>query len=282
MRTLAIIGSCAALASGVGLLALPASAPALGLPNTFPRAIVITGTGQGVRVTQFTAATRAAGSKKVRVTVRVTAARIGATPTALTVAVGPCTRGTATSPLCKPAATSKVTLTAVPASVTRTFTVARPAAKADALRITLTAAGKPIPYKTSNVGGGGGTAELLLNGGTWRFHQGTAWGLVGTSPADLTLDHVLFNSRRYEWNATSQAGAVVTTTFGYADAKPAHTYKTTLKPGVPYRFYHTGNSPVESARTAPRVIAYDATIGTQPLFKVRMPLAAWNPVTSTS
>ncbi len=266
----------AALSAAALLVAAPA-ALAVGLPETFARQIVATGVKQNVRVTTFTVATRAQGTAKVRVTVRLTAAKLAGGPSGLTVAVGPCTKGAPNSPLCTPTARSTVKLHSTPVSATRTFTVGRPAKKTDALRVTLTAAGQPIPFRPENVGGGGGTAELLLNNGMWRYRQGTQWGLVSTPPATLAFDHVLFNSRRYEWRATSQVSASASTTIGYQGQQPRWTFANTMKAGIPFAFYRTPSQPVQQPRTAPSVLSYAATVDGHQLFTVLMPLSAWKP-----
>jgi hypothetical protein len=249
----------------------------MGLPNTFARQIVATGVKQNVRVTRFTVATTAQGTAKVRVTVRISAAQLPGGPSGLTIAVGPCTKGTPNSPLCTPTARATVKLQSTPVSATRTFTVARPAKRTDALRVTLTAAGQPIPARPENVGGGGGTAELLLNNGMWRYRQGTQWGLISTPPATVAFDHVLFNSRRYEWRATSQVGASASTTIGYQGEQPRWTFANAMKAGIPFSFYRTPSQPVQQPRSAPKVLSYAATVDGRPLFTVLMPLAAWKP-----
>ena len=90
---------------------------------------------------------------KVRVTVHVTAAGVGR-PRDLVISVGPCTRGTTTSPLCKPTASARITATVAGTSVTRSFLVVRPPARHDALRVTLTPSGQPVPFLPERVGGG--------------------------------------------------------------------------------------------------------------------------------
>ncbi len=174
------------LLPAVALLALPSTAASLGLPATYPHSIAITGSGQGVRVARFEVATRSVGPK-VPVTVRVAATSIAGTR-ALVVAVGPCTAGPITSPLCEPRASVRLRLSRTPIDTTRSFLVARPARFPNALRVTVTSADQPVPFQRERVGGGCGTAEILLNSGTWRFRQGTRWGLVATPPTGLVLD----------------------------------------------------------------------------------------------
>ena len=236
---------------------------------------MITGVKQDVRVSRFDVTTRAAGSTKVRVTVHVGAVSLkGRQP--LVIAVAPCKRGDSTaSPFCKPAATATLQLGSAPVQATRSFVVPRPARTPDALRVTLTAGGAKIPYRSLNVGGGGGTGEILLNGGTWRFHQGTAWGLTSASPSGVVLDRAWFNSRRYEWGGTAPAVTPVVTTFGYAGAPPVWTFTNTMKAGAPFRFYRTPSRPVQDVRKAPREFVYGASVGGAPLFTVRLPLPAW-------
>jgi hypothetical protein len=255
--------------------AFPAGAGAMGLPGTFPRTITITGTKQSVRVTRFEVTTRASGTKKARVTVRVGAVSLKGSRQLL-IAVAPCVRGDSTaSPYCKPAATAKLRLGATELQATRSFLVPRPARKPDALRVTLTAGGAKVPYLSRNVGGGGGTAELLLNGGTWRFHQGTAWGLTSTVPQGVVLDRVWFNSRRYEWGGTASAETPVSTTIGYAGLAPVWNFSNTMRAGKPFSFYRTPSRPVQAVRKAPVDFRYAASAGGAPLFTVRLPLPAW-------
>lgn len=256
--------------------AFPAGAGAMGLPGTFSRTITITGTKQNVRVSRFVVTTRASGTKKVRVTVGVGALSLKGSQQ-LVIAVAPCVRGDSTaSPYCKPAATAKLRLGATELQATRSFTVPRPAKNPDALRVTLTAGGAKVPYLSRNVGGGGGTAELLLNGGTWRFHQGTAWGLTSAAPAGITLDHVLFNSRRYEWRGTAAADTPVSTTIGYAGLTPVWNFSNTMRAGKPFNFYRTPSQPVQAIRRTPVDFRYGASIGGAPLFTVRLPLPVWS------
>jgi len=253
---------------------LPAAAGALPLPTTFPRTITRTLTVQNVRVTSFEVTTHAAAGNRVRVKVHVGAVSLkGRQP--LVIAVAPCTGGTSTSPSCRPTATARLQLGARETDATRSFLVARPARKRDALRVTLTAGGARIPFLPNNVGGGGGTAEILLNAGTWRFKQGTPWGLTSASPAGVVLESVLFNSRRYDWRGTTPAQTAVTTTIGYAGEPPRWAFTNTMRPERPFGFYRTPSQPVQAARTAPREFLYAADVGGERLFTVRLPLPAW-------
>lgn len=277
LRRLALRG-CSSGRRGIWMLAmaplaLPAAADSLGLPATYSRSIVIADSGQGVRVTRFEVATRSAGSK-VRVSVRVVAASLAGTR-GLVIAVGPCTAGPVTSPLCKPTASARLRIGRAPAQAIRSFLVARPASSPDALRVTLTKAGQPVPFLRERVGGGGGTAEILLNGGTWRYRQGTWWGMVATPPTGVALDRVWFNSRRYEWRATSQGGGVVSTKIGYELERPRWDFTNTMRAGVPFSFHRTPSAPAQSRRLTPRVLAFTADIGRDRLFALRVPLAAW-------
>lgn len=252
--------------------ALPAPAGALGLPETFPRTIVITGTGQGVRVGQFDVTTRPAGTR-VRVTVRVRATALrGRRP--LLIGVAPCTGGTRTSPACRPRWTARLTATTAGVRATRTALVARPASNPGALRVTLTAGTRTsdIPSATRNVGGGGGTAEILLNGGTWRSMAGSPWGVTAAPPSGVTIDRVWFNSRRYEWNGLAAAGTPVTTTFGYEGAPPVWTFRNTMAAGRPFGFYRTPTRPLQDRRTVPRAYSYSAASAAGRLFTLRVPL----------
>jgi len=275
MSTMRCAVVLAAVPAILASAALPAAAGAMGLPRTFARTIVITGTRQHVRVARFQVATRTQGTR-MRVTVRVTATSLaGSQP--LLIGVGPCTGGSLTSPSCVPRASAVLKVGPQALSATRTFVVPRPAKRTDAVRVTLTVGRRVsvIPSRTSNVGGGGGTAEILLNGGTWRFRQGTLWGMVAAPPAGFTVDRVWFNSRRYEWGGVSDSGAAVTTSFGYQDAAPAWTFGNTMRPGMPYAFYRTPSRPIQDRRTAPRPFLYTAAVAAGRLFTVRLPLPAY-------
>ena len=272
LRRTALITTLAALPVAA---ALPATAGAMPLPTTFARTIVITGTRQHVRVGRFEVATRAQGTR-MRVTVHVTATSLAGSQKVI-LGVAPCTGGTLTSPLCVPKASSVLTVGPKPLRVTRSFLVARPARRSDAVRITLTVGSRVsvIPAKTSNIGGGAGTAEILLNGGTWRFHSGTFWGMAAAPPAGFTVDRVWFNSRRYEWGGVSDAGSQVTTRFGYEGVPPRWTFVNTMRPGVPAAFHRTPSTPIQERRTAPRAFAYTADVPAGRLFTVRLPLPAY-------
>src|SRR5215212_3750897 len=211
MRRLVLLITIPAIFGSAAVL--PATAGALGLPTTFPRTIVITGIKQQVRVDRFQVATKSQGTR-MRVTVKVGATSLGGSRRLL-IGVAPCSGGTLTSPSCVPHATSALTLGTNRVNVQRSFLVPRPASRPDAVRVTLTVGTsvRSIPYKTSNVGGGGGTAEILLNGGTWRFQQGTFWGMVAAPPAGFSVDRVWFNSRRYEWAGAASGAAEATTSF---------------------------------------------------------------------
>lgn len=263
----------ALLLSPLALLPLPAAASAVGVPATFPRTIAILGSTGQVHATRFEVTTRAVGHR-VRVKVRVVAAGIGHARK-LVVSVGPCTRGTSTSPLCKPTASARVTAGVTPTDVTRTLFVARPAARRDALRVTLTAAGSPVPFLPERVGGGGGMGEILLNGGTWRFRQGTPWGIVETEPTGVVIHRVKFNSRTYAWTATSQAAAAASTKIGYEGQPPRWDFANTIRAATLFTFDRTPSSPVYDSRPATRAFSFRADIGTQPLFTLRVPLPPW-------
>lgn len=257
-------------------LALPASASALGLPTTFPRTIASTSERQQVRVSRFQVATRAAGPTQMRVTVRVHARSLSGRRSLL-VGVAPCHGGSLTSPSCVPSATSRLMLGQVRVSATKTFLVARPSRSRDAVRVTLSAGTRKsdIPYRTTNVGGGGGTAEILLNGGTWRFRQGTFWGFEAKPPSGIVVDRIWFNSRRYEWSGTAPRQTSVATQIGYFKQQPTWSFETTMWAGTQVRFRRTPTSPVQERRSSPRSFAYRADVATGPLFAMLMPLPAY-------
>lgn len=257
-------------------LALPASAPALGLPTTFPRTIASTSDKQGVRVSRFQVATRAVGPTQMRVTVRVDV-RSRSGRRSLLVGVAPCRGGSLTSPSCVPSATSRLTLGQVRVSASKTFLVARPSRSRDAVRVTLSVGTRKsdIPYKTTNVGGGGGTAEILLNGGTWRFRQGTFWGFEAKPPSGIVIDRIWFNSRRYEWSGTAPRQTSVITKIGYLQQQPTWSFETTMGAGTQVRFRRTPPSPTQERRTSPRSFTYRADVATGTLFSMLVPLPAY-------
>lgn len=256
--------------------ALPASASAAGLPTTFPRTIAITTDKQQVRVSRFQVATRAVGRAKMRVAVSISARSLSGRRNLL-IGVAPCSGGSLTSPSCVPRATSQVRLGQVRTSVSRLFLVPRPSRNRDAVRVTLTVGTRTrdIPYRTTNVGGGGGTGEILLNGGTWRFRQGTFWGLEATPPSGIVVDRVWFNSRRYEWAGTAPAERNVTTRIGYVGQTPRWAFVNTMRAGRRFSFHRTPTSPIQERRTAPRSFSYVASTANGPLFTMQMPLPAY-------
>jgi hypothetical protein len=262
----------AGIAGALGVA--PATAGAVGLPPTFPRTIAILGSTPQIQPTRFDVATRAVG-RKVRVTVRVAATSSDAAR-ALVISVGPCTAGTSTSPLCKPTANTRVNVTAKGTSVSRSFLVARPTASRDALRVTLTPSGVPIPYRPQNVGGGGGMGEILLNAGTWRFMQGTRWGVDEPALAGVRVGQVKFNSRTYAWSGLAQADTPIATKIGYEGQAPRWTFPSTMRAGRTYNFRRTPTSPIQEARTTPRAFAFRADSGAARVFEVRVPLPAWS------
>jgi hypothetical protein len=270
----------ASVLPALALLALPSTSGAVGIPGTFPRAIVIVGSGQGVHVTRFQVSVRSVASQ-VRVRVRVVASSADGTRHPV-IAVGPCTAGPPSSPLCKPTKSARLTVGNTRIDVTRVFVVARPAPFPDALRVTLTGGGQAVPFLRERVGGGGGTGEVLLNGGTWRFQQGTAWGLVATPPAGTVLDSVKFNSRTYAWRATSISDGSVTTRIGYEAQTPRWTFTNVLRGGAPFAFRHTPSVPALEQRPAPRGLSFTADLDAHRLFTVRIPLPAWQRAPSAS
>ncbi|HEX5898979.1 MAG TPA: hypothetical protein VFY32_06230 [Solirubrobacteraceae bacterium] len=261
------------LASAIALLAVPAAAPGVGVPPTFPRTIAILSSTDQFHATRFEVSTRATHGK-VRVTVRVTAAGVGRAR-GLVISVGPCTRGTPTSPLCKPTSSARITATVAGTSVTRSFLVARPPARHDALRVTLTPSGQPVPFLPERVGGGGGLGEILLNGGAWGIDQGSRWGIVVTEPAGVTISGVKFNSRTYAWGATSEQQVAVSTKVGYEGQAPRWDFANTMRAGTLFGFRRTPASPIYDARAQTRAFSFRADIGTQPLFTLRVSLPPW-------
>jgi hypothetical protein len=263
----------ALLPATAALLAVPTTAAAVGIPGAFPRAIAIVGSSQGVNVGRFEVSARSTG-RKVRVTVRVAAASVDHSRH-LVLAVGPCTAGPPSSPLCRPTASLRLTVGRAGIDLTRSFVVRRPARTPDALRVTLTGGGQPVPFLRERVGGGVGTAEILLNGGTWRYRQGTRWGVVATPPAGIVLQRVSFNSRTYAWTATSAGDSTASTRIGYEGIAPRWDFTNALRAGTPFSFRRTPSLPALESRPAPRTLSFTADLGTQRLFTVRMPLPAW-------
>jgi hypothetical protein len=192
----------------------------------------------------------------------------------LVIAAGPCTGGSMTSPLCRPTARSRVNVPVGGTHWVRRFTIARPPLNHDAIRVTLTESTQAIPFRPENVGGGG-TAELLLNGGTWRYHQGTEWGIVTSPTEGITLSQIKFNSRTYAWSGTARGDVLVHTTIGYAGAKPRWDFQNTMKAGAPFGFRRTPSVPIYSQRTTPRALEFAAAFANEPQFKLTVPLPAW-------
>ena len=180
-----------------------------------------------------------------------------------------------TSPLCRPTATSRVAAPVGGTHWSRRLTIPRPSSKHDAIRVTLTESTHPIPYRPENVGGGGGTAELLLNGGTWRYHQGTEWGIFTSPTEGISLSQIKFNSRTYAWSGSALGDVLVHTTIGYAGETPRWNFANTMKAGVPFSFRRTPSVPIYSQRSAPRTLIYSAAMANEPQFTVKVPLPAW-------
>jgi hypothetical protein len=267
---------CRAAAPSVallGVLTLAPTAGAVGVPTTFPRTIAITDTKQHIVVGSFQTSFRAVGGT-VRVRVRVSVASNDRNRV-LVIAAGPCTGGLTTSPLCRPTARSRVNVPVGGTHWVRRFTIARPPRNHDAIRVTLTESAHAIPFRPENVGGGGGTAELLLNGGTWRYHQGTEWGIVTSPTEGITLSQIKFNSRTYAWSGTALGDVLVHTTIGYAGTTPRWDFQNTMKAGVPFGFRRTPSVPIYSQRTTPRALEFAAAFANEPQFKVTVPLPAW-------
>jgi hypothetical protein len=259
--------------TALGLGSMPAGAAAAGLPASFPRTIAILSSSAQVHPTRFEIATRPVAGR-MRVDVRVAGVASGR-ERALVVAVGPCTGGTATSPLCRPTARARFAIATTGSDLSHSFLVARPAARRDAVRVTLTPAGVPVPSRPENVGGGGGMGEILLSGGTWRFRPGTRWG-IAEAQAGARVDHVKFNSRTYAWSGLAQADTPVTTRIGYEGQAPRWTFANTMRAGRPFSFRRTPTSPVQERRVAPRAFSFSASSAAGSLFSVRVPLPAWS------
>jgi hypothetical protein len=256
----------------LGLFTLAPAAGAVGVPTTFPRTIAITDAKQHIVVGSFQTSFRAVRGT-VRVRVRVSVAS-NDRDRVLVIAAGSCTAGTTTSPLCRPTARSRVNVPVGGTHWVRHFTIARPPRKHDAIRVTLTESTHAIPFRPENVGGGG-TAELLLNGGTWRYHQGTEWGIVTSPTEGITLSQIKFNSRTYAWSGTARGDVLVHTTIGYAAATPRWDFQNTMKAGVPFGFRRTPSVPIYSQRTSPRALEFAAAFANEPQFKVTVPLPTW-------
>lgn len=264
----------AALAlAALGLLLAPASASALGTPTTFPRAVANTGADARINVTRFTVKVRSLSTRSVRLTVMVNGT--GTTRAEnVVLAAGAGSGGTVTSPLCRPTARTTIRLQTTPTSVTRTLTIPRPAKRRDAIRVTLTRAGRPIPFRPENVGGGGGGAELLLNGGAWRLQRGTTWGLQSRLPAGVTLTSVRFTSRAYHWQGTATTDRRVTTTIRAEGAAPRFTFRGTMLAGQPFRFRRQPSWAIQR-RPVAWALVYGANFGEVPAWTLRMPMPAW-------
>jgi hypothetical protein len=262
-------------ATGVALGTTPATTHAGGLPPPFPRTIAILNSTSQIQASRFEVATRAVAGK-MRVDVRLAATAVGR-ERALVISVAPCTGGTATSPLCRPTAHARIAIHTTGTAVTQSFLVARPAARRDAVRVTLTPAGIAVPYRPQNVGGGGGMGEILLNAGTWRFKQGTRWGIDEPALAGVRANAVKFNSRTYAWTGLAAADTPVSTQIGYeGQAPPRWTFASTMRAAKPYSFRRTPTSPIQEPRAAPRAFSFRADSGTAALFSVRVPLPAWS------
>ena len=257
----------------LGLLTLAPAAGAVGVPTTFPRTIAITDAKQHIVVGSFQTSFRAVGGT-VRVRVRVSVASNDRNRV-LVIAAGPCRGGSMTSPLCRPTARSRVNVPVGGTHWVSRFTIARPPRNHDAIRVTLTESTHAIPFRPENVGGGGGTAELLLNGGTWRYQQGSEWGIVTSPTEGITLSQIKFNSRTYAWSGTARGDVPVHTTIGYAGATPRWDFQNTMKAGVPFGFRRTPSVPIYSQRTTPRALEFAAAFANEPQFKVTVPLPAW-------
>jgi len=267
--------SCLLVVAAVAVTA-PAPARALGLPPTFPRTIAILHDTPLVHPTAFEVSTRVIGTK-VRVRVRAELYGIG-TASKVVMSVGPCTGGTVTSPLCRPTASARVLAPVGGTHWVRAFLVDRPSARRDALRVTLTPAGEPVPYRPERVGGGGGMGEILLNAGAWRFMQGTNWGIRTSAPAGTTMGQVKFNSRTYQWAGLAKSETRVATKIGYTGRTPRWDFANTMRADAPFTFRRTPTSPVQERRSTPRSFTFSAGItGGASLFTARVPLPRWNP-----
>lgn len=258
------------------------AAHAVGSPEGYPRTFAVTGTGEGLRLSRLEVRARASGIS-ARVTVRVAGVSVAGTRR-MVVTIAPCT-GSASSPTCRPAVRHVVTVGTTAFALTRTFTVPRPVARPGALRVQIRATGKtPAPPCTATRTFGSIcqdsrfklSGDLLLNGGTWAFRQGTWWGITAAPPAGVTLDRIVFNSRIYGWAATSPAAASVRTTMGYLGLPPARAYTTGLVAGVPKALDRTptfGTGFETRAHTS--VLDYAAAIDASRLFTVKVPLPRW-------
>lgn len=260
--------------AALALLVAPASAGALGTPTTFPRTVASTGADARFNVTRFTVTVRSVTSRSVRLSVALTGAGTGQAQDVVLAAGAGGRGGTVTSPVCRPTARTTVRLRTTPTSVTRTLTVPRPAKRRDAIRVTLTRAGRPIPYLQENVGGGGGGAELLLNGGAWRLQRGTAWGLTSRLSVGVTLTSMRFTSRAYQWTARTTAEHRVTTRIGEVGATPRFRFTQTMGAREAFRFRRQPSWAIQR-RPAPWALDYGADIDGAGAWTLRVPMAAW-------
>lgn len=276
-----LISCCAA-----ALLAAPATAGAVGLPNGYPRTIAGVGTADGVTVSRTQATMRLLSGNRVKVTVYATATT-AATGRRLVLAVARCT-GSASSPTCPAAASTRVSLPAGTTPVQRSFTVTRPVVPPDALRVMVLvtrSASAPVPNCSAGTRPGAackGDSRFVLGGdlemaaGTWRSRQGTRYGTDVTAPAGVTVDLVFFNSRTYAWTATSAAATKVTTTIGWPNQKPGRTYTDSLTAGVRKSFDRTPSiGTAFETRSGVRTLRYGAAAGGATWFSMQVPVPAW-------
>lgn len=277
----ALIACCFA-----ALLIAPATAGAVGLPNGYPRTIAGVGTADGVTVTRTQATMRVVSGNRVTVTVYATA-RTAVAGRRLVLAVARCS-GSASSPTCPAAASVRVSLPIGTTALHRSFTVTRPVAPPDALRVMVLvtrSSSAPVPRCSAGTRPGAacrGDSRFVLGGdlelaaGTWRSRQGTRFGTVVTAPASVTFDQVFFNSRTYAWTATSAAGARVTTTMGWPHQAPGRTFTDTLTAGVRKAFDRTPSiGTAFETRAGTRTLQYTASVAGTSWFSMQVPVPPW-------
>ena len=204
----------------------------------------------------------------------------------LVVSVARCT-GSASSPTCPAAVSSRITLPKGRTTLQKTFTVARPASKPDALRVMVMvtrSASSKVPFCSAGARPGTGckgdkrfvlAGDLLMSGGTWRYSPGTRFGTVSTVPG-IQLEEAFFNSRTYTWTHTSAAPAAAVTTIGYPNKPPARTYTDSLRGGVRKVFDRTPSvGTAFERRTSVQTLLYATAIDGTNLFSMRVPVPRW-------
>lgn len=282
------VAAAAALVAGASC----ASAPALPLPNGYPRTIAGVGIGDGVALSTAEADYKVLSGNRVRVNVYGTAtADATRSDRRLILVVARCT-GSASSPDCPATASLRTSLPrGGTRRVHRAFTVRRPASRPDALRVLwLVTRTSSVPIPTCSAGLPPGRScladrrftlvgDLLLSGGTWRWHQGARYG-GGTIPfAGLTVQQVFFNSRTYTWTVGPAAKAlIVGTAMTHAGEDPARSYVTTVRTDRATTFRRTPSFGTGfQTRASTQTLVYNAWAvgGAGGIFTFRLPIPKW-------